>query len=340
MLLLPGNPPGLWLMFLTVKVNRLFMNKIMKTHLLFLATLILGAIIASCSNEETHVATSQHTQPTTRSIGTKTPKLTVYIETNDVNPLNAKEYHFLNTEEEVIDHVILFASNIRGNAKKAWLYHNPNQTYILNNIDSLVRPLQQKGIKVLLGLIGDHTGVSFANLTPPMIHNFAKEVADCVTSYGLDGVDIGSEYGQYGRISGLPNASATILGNFIAQLRQLLPDKMVTAFRYGYLVNLSFTAMNNFDYMWPNFGCTITPPTEFPKNKWASLTIHITNEGYTTPSSTGIQSCANRYSGYGAIMMFNMREWDTSYIMNDFAPRIWGEGATVCWTGISHAKAY
>lgn len=75
-------------------------------------------------------------------------------------------------------------------------------------------------------------------------------------------------------------------------------------------------------------------------NKWAKLTISITNEGYTNPISTEIQSCANSYSGYGAVMMFNMREWDTSYIMNDFAANVLGAGKTVEWTGVSHPKNY
>ena len=63
-----------------------------------------------------------------------------------------------------MDHVILFCiKHSLGTVSTVELYHNPNQTHILNNVNTLVRPLQNKGIKVLLGLLGDHTGVGFAN---------------------------------------------------------------------------------------------------------------------------------------------------------------------------------
>ena len=317
------------------------MSKFSST-LLIIATMMAGTIVTSCNNVgmEDDVMQQSDSQTSTRAVGDKTPKLTVYIETNDVNPLNAKEYLFSNTSEEVVDNVILFASNIRGTAGTVQLYHNNNQSHILSNASTLIAPLQQKGIKVMLGLLGDHTGVGFANLTPAMINSFAQQVADCVDTYGLDGVDLDDEYAEYGKISGLPSPSSTIMGNLIAKLRELMPNKLITAFRYGYATGLNTTATGKLNYMWPDFGCTATPPTGFSASKWAKLTISITNEGYTRPSSGSINTCANSYSGYGAVMMFNMREWDTSYIMNDFASRVWGSEKTVEWTGVSHSKNY
>lgn len=318
------------------------MSKFSQSFLLFIAAMMAGAVVTSCNNVgmEDDVMQMSDPQTSTRAVGSKTPKLTVYIETNDVNPLNAKEYLFTNTTEEVVDHVILFASNIRGTASTVQLYHNNNQSYILNNASTLIAPLQQKGIKVLLGLLGDHTGVGFANLTPAMINSFAQQVADCVNTYGLDGVDLDDEYANYGIISGLPSQSGVIMGNLIAKLRELMPNKLITAFYFGNAYNLNATAMGKLDYMWPDFGCSSYAPTGFPTSKWAKLTISITNQGSTRPSSTSIQSCANSYSGYGAVMMFNMREWDTSYIMNNFASRVWGSSKTVEWTGVSHPKNY
>ena len=318
------------------------MSKFAQTILLFIATMMAGAVVTSCNNVgmEDDVMQISDPQTSTRAVGSKTPKLTVYIETNDVNPLNAKEYLFSNTTEEVVDNIILFASNIRGTANTVQLYHNNNQSYILNNASTLIAPLQQKGIKVMLGLLGDHTGVGFANLTPAMINSFAQQVANCVNTYGLDGVDFDDEYAEYGRISGLPSPSSTIMGNLIIKLRELTPNKLITSFYYGYAYGMNANAMGKLDYMWPNFGCSSYFPTGFTSNKWAKLTISITNEGYTSPNSDDIQLCADNYSGYGAVMMFNMREWDTSYIMNDFAPRVWGSGKTVKWTGVSHPKNY
>ena len=92
--------------------------------------------------------------------------------------------------------------------------------------------------------------------------------------------------------------------------------------------------------MHPNFGCSSFAPAGLGNGKWAKLSIHIQGTNSTYPDANGIQTCANTYTGYGNLMMFNMREWDTSGIMNNFASRVWGTGKTVCWTGTTHYKNY
>lgn len=314
---------------------------------LVIAAMAVSFTVASCSNDENVIeAQDASLSATTRAVGTKTPKFTTYIETNDINPLNAGEYYFTGTnpQEQVVDHVILFASNIRGTASSVQLYHNPNQTYILNNVNTLVKPLQDKGIKVLLGLLGDHTGVGFANLTneniaagDSLLNDFAYQIADCVTTYGLDGVDFDDEYAEYGKISGTPTPSTTNFGLLIQKVRELLPDKLITVFHYGGYTYFDQTTMNAISYMWPDFGCNANPPSGLPKSKWAKLSVHYTS-GW--PSASVIQGCASSYSGYGAVMSFNLRNYDCSNTMNNFASRVWGTGKTVSYTGTSHAKNY
>ena len=88
----------------------------------------------------------------------------VYVEVNDVNPLNAGEY-LLSDGTPFFTHVILFASNIRGDASgNVHNYNNPNNAAILANPAKYIAPLQAKGIKVIMGNLGDHTGAGFANL--------------------------------------------------------------------------------------------------------------------------------------------------------------------------------
>lgn len=309
-------------------------------HLFFLtAAMIAGAFITSCSNEDYTVETQQDAQPTTRGVGVKTPKLTTYIETNDINPLNAGEYYFTGTnpQEQVIDNVILFASNIRGTASTVQLYHNNNQTYILNNASTLIAPLQAKGIKVSLGLLGDHTGVGFCNLSAAMVESFAQQIAACVTKYNLDGVDFDDEYAEYWKApSNLPAPSTTTFGNLIKRVRQLLPGKLITVFHYGGYTNFDAATMNAISYMWPNFGTKMLAPSGLSSAKWSWMSIHCTDN---YPSAGSIQNCADSYSGYGAIMMFNFRNTDHSGLMNNFASRVWG-GRTVSYTGNSYSKNY
>lgn len=311
----------------------------MKNFLVATVTLFAALFATSCSNSEELIAASQDAQGTnvTRNVGVKTPKLTTYIETNDINPLNMGEYYFTGTDEQVVDHVILFASNIRGTVSTVELYHNPNQTYILNHASTLIKPLQDKGIKVLLGLLGDHTGVGFANLTAAQRTSFAEQIAACVKTYGLDGVDFDDEYAEYGRISGTPSPSSTNFGLLIQKVRELLPaDKLVTAFYYGGNTYFDQTSMNALSYMWPDFTASASAPSGLQNGKWARMSIHYTDR---RPSASAIKRTAQNFGDYGAIMMFNLRNEDCSGMMNNFAPYVWG-GKTVSYTGISHSKNY
>ena len=202
-------------------------------------------------------------------------------------------------------------------------------------MNTLVKPLQDKGIKVSLGLLGDHTGIGFANLTAGQIESFAQQVADCVYTYGLDGVDFDDEYAKYGQIPGTPSPSGANFSALITALRTKMPDKLITAFYFGYATSFTQAAKDAIDYMWPDFGVR-TAPSGVPNNKWARMSIQYTQN---RPSDREIQSTANNYGNYGAIMMFNVREYNASAKMNLFAPGVWG-GKTVTWTGISHPKNY
>ena len=266
-----------------------------RTISLLSITVMMSAAFQACNKQAGSMANEDETSQNsldTRAVGVKTPKFTVYIETNDINPLNAGEYYFCNSSprEEVVDHVILFASNIRGNATSAWLHHNQNQTHILNNVSTLVQPLQNKGIKVLLGLLGDHTGVGFANLNSDMIDSFAQQVATCVNTKGLDGVLLDDEYARYDLApAGLPTPSSSILSSLILKLRELLPTKKIMVFWYGnHMQGISPAAINAIDYFHPNYGCSVSP-SSIPASKWSKLTIRETNQGGTDNTEQSIR---------------------------------------------------
>ena len=126
------------------------------------------------------------------------------------------------------------------------------------------------------------------------------------------------------------------IGLLIQKVRELLPDKLITAFDYGGYTGFNQTTMNAISYMWPNFGCSSNPPSGLPKSKWAKLSLHYTS-GW--PTCDQIQNCASSYNGYGAVMSFNLRNYDCSGTMNCFAPYVWG-GRTVSYTGTSYSKNY
>lgn len=78
----------------------------MKKNAFVAITWFMALVAAGCSNSEETTPVSQDAAPVTRNIGVKTPKLTAYIETNDINPLNMGEYYFNGAERESAEPVL------------------------------------------------------------------------------------------------------------------------------------------------------------------------------------------------------------------------------------------
>src|ERR1044072_6791217 len=97
---------------------------------------------------------------------TKTGPISVaYVEVNSNSMLNVGKYTLAQGGGNVFDIGVIFAANINydTSTKSAYLYFNPNVQNVLNNVSTQVRPLQAKGIKVMLSILGNHQGAGFAN---------------------------------------------------------------------------------------------------------------------------------------------------------------------------------
>lgn len=257
-----------------------------------------------------------------------------YIEVNDINPLNAGSYTM--NGAPFFDYIILFAANIRGVGSDATLYNNPNVQYILDHKDTLIKPLQDKGIKVLLGLLGDHTGLGFANMNAAQTEQFATAVANAVSKYGLDGVDFDDEWAEYGR-NGYPSGSTGSFSNLITALSNKMPGKTITVFHYGYSYEL--TGVNSkinygiyafFDY--PSWGTGFG----MPASKWAPYTINLRN--YQDPYDVEDYASQVASKGYGAIGYYDLRASDTSEVLNAVAQGAFN--STCTYDGKSYPKNY
>src|SRR4051794_2107373 len=93
------------------------------------------------------------------------PISVAYIEVNSNSMVNVGKYALAQGGGNVFDIGVIFAANINyDTAKKAaYLYFNPNVQRVLDNVNTEVRPLQAKGIKVMLSILGNHQGAGFAN---------------------------------------------------------------------------------------------------------------------------------------------------------------------------------
>ncbi len=125
----------------------------------------------------------------------RTIKNVVYLEVNDCNPLNVLEYE-LADGTPFFDAVILFAANINYNSTedRVYLHNNPNVQALLDESDVYIQPLRKKGIKVYLGLLGNHDAAGVCQLSDWGCYEWAKEVAQAVKDYKLDGVSLDDEY--------------------------------------------------------------------------------------------------------------------------------------------------
>lgn len=277
--------------------------------MLAFAATIAGAL--SCNEiEQPQVQDNQPEESTisTRSFGQKNPKMVVYVETNDVNPLNAGDYT-MSDGTTFVDIVELFASNIhKDDNGDPTLFLNDKLTNVLENggAATYVAPLQTKGIKVLLTVLGDWQGIGVANMTDAQSTKFATILAYVVNRYGLDGIGFDDEYANY---------SGSLVSNSYAQiikkLHALMPsDKLITVFDWGNTSQIDAEASACIDYAYHGyFGSyveyTSSGITGMTASKWSPISFNLGNYNSTATA----ESYAERASddGYGAMMCFNLR---------------------------------
>ena len=186
--------------------------------------------IETSSNNESYIylVTPQATLPNTEKGRVKT---ICYIEVNNENILNAGEYTMENSKKPFLDIVNVFAANIRLNEEgKPYVHCNPQVTFVLENADKLIRPLQQKGIKVHLTILGDHTPAGMRSLGDEAAKDFAKELKSYVDIYGFDGISFDDEWSNYEQVGGHPGLvvpSQEQYSRLIYECRQIMPDKQI-----------------------------------------------------------------------------------------------------------------
>ena len=169
---------------------------------------LLSAIAATTVAAGTGVALPAEARPRNAARAAKTGPISVaYVEVNNDSMLNAGKYTLANGGAQVFDVAVIFAANINYDGTNAYLHFNENVQNVLDNVATQVRPLQQKGIKVLLSILGNHQGAGFANFPSQQAADaFAQQLADAVDQYGLDGIDFDDEYAEYGNNgTGQPN---------------------------------------------------------------------------------------------------------------------------------------
>ncbi|MGC5744633.1 endo-beta-N-acetylglucosaminidase H [Chryseobacterium sp. NFX27] len=239
-----------------------------------------------------------------------------YVEVNNNNMLNVGSYTLQNTNRQLFDVAIIFAANINYDVSKsrAYISNNNNVTKVLNDVNTYVKPLQQKGIKVLLDILGNHQGAGISNFpNREAARDFAQQLAHTVYTYGLDGIDLDDEYAGYGNNgTGQPNSSSFVM--LLQELKAAMPDKLITFYYLGPATSRQSyngdAAGNYINYSWnPYYGtysAPVVPPLNNTKLSAAATWIQNTNPQSTSAATLSTLATNTINDGYGVFMWYDL----------------------------------
>jgi len=268
--------------------------------------------------------------PTAASATKSGPTSIAYVEVNNDQLANVGRYQLANGAN-AFDVAIIFAANINWNGSKAVLYNNPNVQATLDGAATQIRPLQAKGIKVSLSILGNHQGAGIANFpTEAAAQDFASQVAATVTKYGLDGVDLDDEYSDYG-VNGTPQPNQQSIGWLITALRAKLPGKLISFYDIGpassALSSSSSTIGSKLDYAWNPYYGTYSAPSipGLGKDRLSAAAVDIQNTAQSTAVSLAKRT---KTDGYGVFMTYNLPDGNVSSYVSSMTQVLYGQAAT------------
>lgn len=303
------------------------------------AVLFLTVAISGCKKKDITQDGSltdpskKESAASTEAIGVTGPKGVCYVEVNNADIRNVGKYK-LSTGQQLFDIAIIFAANINYNTstQKAVLGFNTNVANILNNKTTYIKPLQDKGIKVLLSILGNHQGAGFCNFTSQAsAQAFAQQLADAVNTYGLDGIDFDDEYAEYGvNGTGQPNASSFVY--LVTALRNLLPNKIISFYYYGPAASrLSYngvTVGSKINYSWNAIYGTYSVPN-VPGLAKANLGPAAIDIQATSPSTAASLATQTVNNAYGIYLYYNLPNSDVHTYLSGISSNLYGGKTTV-----------
>lgn len=233
----------------------------------------------------------------------------LYFEVNDTNPLNALE--FVREDGKLFfDYVVLFAANINWNAEtgRVYVYNNPNVQFLLDNNEEFLQPLRKRGIKVILGILGNHDAAGVCQLSDMGCREFARELAAICEAYKLDGVNFDDEYSNSPDLSNpwFTSHSSQAGARLLYETKKAMPDKLVTVYYLGGLSSrcpsVNGITPNNFvDLVVADYGQSTTPMTGMTKKQCAGMSVEL-QRGYGTTTEDYARRV--KEEGYGMYMWF------------------------------------
>jgi len=290
-----------------------------------IAAMVAAPLVPSAASADPARATASATSATKSG-----PTSIAYVEVNNDQLANVGRYQLANGAN-AFDVAIIFAANINWNGSKAVLYNNDKVQATLDAAATQIKPLQAKGIKVSLSILGNHQGAGIANFpTQAAAADFASQVTATVTKYGLDGVDLDDEYSDYGA-NGTPQPNQQSIGWLITALRAQMPGKLISFYDIGpassSLSSSSSTIGSKLDYAWNPYYGTYSAPSipGLGKAKLSAAAVDIQNTAQSTAVSLAQRTKAD---GYGVFMTYNLPDGDVASYVSSMTQVLYGQAAT------------
>lgn len=160
------------------------------------------------------------------------------MEVNDTNPLNNLSFTLKSNGKPLVDCLIMFSANINYNPEtgRVYIFNNENVQALLDNRDKYLKPLQDRGIKVVLGILGNHDRSGIANLDANTAKLFAKECKNICDTYNLDGIFWDDEYSAYeyqNPPAGFVVPSREACSRLMYEVKKIQPERWNIAYVYG-----------------------------------------------------------------------------------------------------------
>lgn len=237
-------------------------------------------------------------------------KLFSCMETGTANPLFHLSFTLKNSGKPLFDYVIIFSSHIAYDETLGKCVIDPNtcQAALNGNYEKYVKPLHDKGIKVLLSLLGSSTA-GVAHLDDATAKLFAREVANYCRAYHLDGVFLDDEYTGGLSRPGFTSGSKQRAARLCYELKKAMPDKEVVTYiyssMYGFTTVDGVEAGEFVDYAINDYGASIGTSAYQGITK-SQIAIYSANyaPAYFRYCATESNLKSLRNQGYGAYMVY------------------------------------
>lgn len=167
-------------------------------------------------------------------------KTVVFFELGDANPLNALQFRLSESGALFFDYVVLFSGNINysPSENRVYFHRNDDVQFILDHADEYIRPLQHAGIKVLMGVLGNHDDSGLSQLSRRAAESFAGELAAFCDTYQLDGVCFDDEYSNTSPDLSNPlftTPSRDAAARLLYETKKAMPEKTLMVYYLGYI---------------------------------------------------------------------------------------------------------